>query len=81
CATMVRVSRERVRLEPFDWVGLLSLALTVLMLVGATLHKVHDIAVTERGRQARIDAELRHVKEQIDLLQQDVRLLLGRGHG
>lgn len=73
---MTRISYDRVRLAPADWGGLCSLALTVLMLVGATLYKVHDAAAAVRARQARIDAELGHLDTQVKRLQQDVRLLL-----
>lgn len=75
---MVRVSQDRVRLASADWGGLCSLALTVVMLVGATLYKVHDTAAAVRAREARIDAELDHLDYQVKRLQQDVRLLLAR---
>lgn len=73
---MTRVTHDRVRLAPADWGGLCSLALTLAMLVGATLYKVHDAAAAVRARQARIDAELSHLDAQVQRLQQDVRQLL-----
>lgn len=73
---MVRVSSERVRLALADWVGLCSLALTLVMLVGATLFKVHDVAADERARQARVELELVHLKSQMERLQRDVQALV-----
>lgn len=70
---------DRVRLAPADWGGLCSLALAILALVGATLHKVHEMAHTNRGRLAAVDAELGALKSRVELLQTDVREL-ARGH-
>lgn len=67
---------KRVRLAPADWGGLCSLALTILMMLAATLYQVHDLAATDRVQQARFDAELGHLKAQVRQLQVDVRLAL-----
>lgn len=67
---------DRVRLAPADWGGLCSLALAILTLVSATLYQVHDLAAADRARQARVDAELNHLKAQVQQLQADVRELL-----
>lgn len=74
---MVRVAEnnDRVRLAPADWGGLCSLALAILTLVGATLHKVHEMAHTNRVRLAAMDAELEALLSGVELLQVDVREL------
>lgn len=74
---MVRSAKQpdRVRLGPADWGGLCSLALTIVSLGGATLHKVHDIAIQSRERLAAVDVELAGLRRSIVVLQADVREL------
>ena len=73
---MVLTPDNHVRLAPADWGGLCSIALTLLMLVGATLYQVHDLAATNRERLARFEAELTYLKSDVVLLKNDVRLLV-----
>lgn len=71
---------DRVRLAPADWGGLCSLALAILMLVSATLYQVHDQSAADRAREARVDVELRHLKEQVRQIQEDIREFLRSHH-
>ncbi|TWT91008.1 hypothetical protein Mal64_14070 [Pseudobythopirellula maris] len=74
---MVRVSsQERVRLAPADWGGLCTVALTILAMVAATFYQVHDLAAANRVKQARFEIELTHLKNDVKVLQADVRLLV-----
>lgn len=73
---MVNATKNHVRLSPADWCGLGSFALTLLVLVGATLYQVHDMAAEDRARQTRFETELSYLKTEVRQLQQDVRALL-----
>lgn len=75
---MAPTSNNRVRLDRLDWIGLGSLALTILSLVGATLLEVHELAQTNRQRLAAVDAELASLHTSVALLQNDVRALARR---
>lgn len=77
---MVRNSNQpdRVRLAPADWGGLCSLALALLVLAGATLTKVHEVAQTNRERLAAVDAELASLQASVQLLQSDIRTIAQR---
>ncbi len=73
---MLRTSENRVHLAPADWGGLLSLALAIMTLVGATLWQVHDLAASNRERLARFETEIAHLKADVSLMKTDIRQLV-----
>lgn len=75
---MTRLPNNRVRLGRADWGGLLSFALALLSVAGATLYKVNEVAQTNRERLARLDAEIVAVRRSVGLLQADVREIARR---
>ncbi|MEQ8849086.1 hypothetical protein [Botrimarina sp.] len=75
---MAPTNNNRVRLERLDWLGIGTLALTIVSLLGATLLEVHELARTNRERLAAVDAELASLHGNVALLQDDVRELARR---
>lgn len=74
---MTRISGrlDRVRLGPADWGGLCSFALVMLTLAASTLYQVHSLAHSNGRRLAAVDAELSAIKQNIALLQTDIRAI------
>lgn len=73
---MVRTQGNRVHLAPTEWGGLISLAVAIMTLVGATLWQVHDLAASNRERLARFETEITHLKSDVSLMQSDIRVLV-----
>lgn len=73
---MVRTNGNRVYLDSAEWCGLISLAVAIMTLVGATLWQVHDLNASNRERLAKFEIEITHLKSDVSLMQADFRLLV-----